>query len=136
MKRSTDTDVSVTVTETQDGKEQHHLPPLKLRIKETLNASSHNLVADISNSLRQSDSVTALLKLSDAPISVFSVEDGEQLARVLKESLRKEDNYIVKGRILLVLKDLLKMPNLTRLVSIDDLIEPAHKEGEIKILQS
>jgi len=125
-KRHADVDVSITVTESKE--ELNHIPTLKLRIKETL-PTSHHVVADISNSLRQNDRLTALLHLSETPISTFSTEDGEQLVRVLKDSLRKEDNHTVRARILLVLKDILKIPNLNRLVGVDDLIDPAQKES-------
>ena len=127
LKRPANENFSTIVTETKE--EPGHLPPLKLRIKETLISTSHHVAAEISNSLRQSDRLTALLRLSEAPISAFSIEDGEQLIRVLKDCLRKEDNHVIRGRILLALKDLLKIPNLIRLIGVDDLIEPAQKEG-------
>ena len=127
-KRAVDVDFSITLTEAKE--EPSHIPPLKLRIKETLSSTSHHMVADISNSLRQNDRLTALFQLSEAPISAFSAEDGEQLVRLLKDSLRKEDNHTIRERILLVLKDILKIPNLNRLVGIDDLIDPAQKESK------
>lgn len=130
-KRAADTEVVTTVTETKEDNEPY-IPPLKLRIKETVVSSGHYLVADISNSLRQSDKrLCASLKLSGVPISSLSVEDGEQLIKVLKESLKKEDQHIVRERILLNLRDLLKIPNLNKLINIDELIEPAQKEGKI-----
>ena len=129
LKRAADVDVSICITEAKE--ELSSIPPLKLRIKETLQSStSHHVVADISNSLRQNDRLTALMRLSETPVSVFSADDGEQLVRVLKDSLRKEDNHIIRGRILLVLKDILKIPNLNRLVGVDDLIDPAQKESK------
>ena len=126
-KRHADVDVTITVTESKE--ELNHIPALKLRIKETLPTSQH-VVADISNSLRQNDRFTALLQLSETPISTFSTEDGEQLVRVLKDSLRKEDNHTIRARILLALKNILKIPNLNRLVGVDDLIDPAQKESK------
>ena len=131
LKRPAATDISfgTTTVETKDDTTVTGIPPLKLRIKEPLSSSTHKLISDISSSVRLNERLNSLLRLSSIPTSGLNTDDGEQLAKVLKEVLRKEDNHGVKGRIILAIRDVMKIPNLSRLVNMDDLVDMAQKEG-------
>ena len=122
-----------TTTEIKADKEREpgHIPPLKLRIKDIQRDTSpiHNLLSELSLNVQQQERLITLLRLSEIPICSLSSDDAEHIIRVLKDILRKEENQLVKAKILSVLNEVMKKPSMNRMVSIDDLADLAQKEG-------
>ena len=134
LKRPADIDYSSsTTTEIKVDKEREpgHIPPLKLRIKDVQKDASmiHKLLSELSLNVQQRERLIVLLKLSEIPISSLSSDDAEQIIRVLKDILRKEESQLIKAKILSVLNEVMKKPSMNRMVSIDDLADLAQKEG-------
>ena len=122
-----------TTTEIKVDKEREpgHIPPLKLRIKDIQRDTSpiHNLLSELSLNVHQQERLITLLRLSEIPICSLSSDDAEHIIRILKDILRKEENQLVKAKILSVLDEVMKKPSMNRMVSIDDLVDLAQKEG-------
>lgn len=134
LKRPADTEYpGSSTTEIKEDKEKEagHIPPLKLRIKDIQRDTSpiHKLLSKLSLNVQQQEKLVTLLRLSEIPICSLSSDDAEHIIKALKDILRKEENQLVKAKILSVLNEVLKKPSMNRMVSIDDLADLAQKEG-------
>ncbi len=130
LKRPYDTAGHQASTTIESGPSGERIPPLKLRIKDVQVSSVQKVITGICSANKKDDKLSAILKIDDVVVSELNKDDAKELMGVLRDLLQKEQAANIKAKILNILDELIKIPHLNQLSSVDEFIDLAQREGE------